>query len=63
VSDANVRDASDLPGFGDAPVLAAIPQISNTSDRRRRRLVFVFMGRRVYSGPVHCRHRVISALK
>ena len=40
-SDANVRDVRDLPVFGDAQVLAAIPHISNTRDRRRRRLVFV----------------------
>jgi uncharacterized protein involved in exopolysaccharide biosynthesis len=40
-SDTNVRDVRDLPAFGDAVVLASIPTISNTRDRRRRRLVFV----------------------
>jgi hypothetical protein len=40
-SDSNVRDTRDLPSFGDAPVLATIPNILNTRDRRRRRLVFV----------------------
>jgi polysaccharide chain length determinant protein (PEP-CTERM system associated) len=40
-SDSNVRDVRDLPAFGDAPVLASIPLISNTRDRRRHRLVFV----------------------
>jgi polysaccharide biosynthesis transport protein len=40
-SDANVRNVKDLPVFGDAAVLASIPHISNTSDRRRRRFVFV----------------------
>jgi polysaccharide biosynthesis transport protein len=38
-SDSKVRDVSDLPVFGDAVVLAAIPLISNTRDRRRRRFV------------------------
>jgi succinoglycan biosynthesis transport protein ExoP len=40
-SDARVRDARDLPMFGDSPVLASIPHILNTQDRRRRRLKFV----------------------
>ena len=40
-SDSNIRSVRDLPMFGDAQVLAAIPHISNTRDRRRRRLVFV----------------------
>lgn len=40
-SDSKVRDTRDLPSFGDAPVLATIPNILNTRDRRRRRLVFV----------------------
>jgi hypothetical protein len=40
-SDTNVRDVRDLPAFGDAVVLASIPSISNTRDRRRRRFVFV----------------------
>lgn len=40
-SDSNVRDTRDLPSFGGAPVLATIPEILNTRDRRRRRLVFV----------------------
>jgi polysaccharide biosynthesis transport protein len=40
-SDSKVRTIKDLPIFGDAIVLAAIPRISNTSDRRRRRVVFV----------------------
>lgn len=40
-SDSNIRDARDVPTFGDAPVLASIPTILNTRDRRRRRLVFV----------------------
>jgi len=37
-SDTNVRDVSDLPILGDAPVLAAIPMINNARDRRMRRL-------------------------
>jgi polysaccharide biosynthesis transport protein len=40
-SDSNIRDARDVPLFGDAPVLASIPTILNTHDRRRRRLVFM----------------------
>jgi polysaccharide biosynthesis transport protein len=40
-SDSRIRTMNDFPQFGDAQVLAAIPRISNTSDRRRRRLVFV----------------------
>lgn len=39
-SDPRLRDARDLPLFGDAPILAAIPNILTTSDRRRRRLAF-----------------------
>lgn len=39
-SDSNVRDVRDLPLFGDAQVLASIPLIQNSRDRRRRRLVF-----------------------
>jgi hypothetical protein len=38
--DANIRDARDLPKIGDGLVLASIPQILNTRDRRRRRFVF-----------------------
>jgi succinoglycan biosynthesis transport protein ExoP len=38
-SDSNIRDARDLPSLG--PVLAAIPAISNSRDRRARRLKFV----------------------
>lgn len=37
-SDTNVRDVSDLPVLGDALVLAAIPRIANSRDRRIRRL-------------------------
>jgi polysaccharide biosynthesis transport protein len=37
-SDTNVRDVSDLPVLGDALVLAAIPLIDNSRDRRMRRL-------------------------
>jgi succinoglycan biosynthesis transport protein ExoP len=40
-SDSNIRNAGDFPQFADAQVLASIPQISNSRDRRRRRLVFV----------------------
>jgi succinoglycan biosynthesis transport protein ExoP len=40
-SDSNIRDVRDIPMFGDAQVLASIPTILNTRDRRRRRLVFV----------------------
>jgi succinoglycan biosynthesis transport protein ExoP len=40
-SDTNVRDTSDLPVLGDAPVLAAIPLIHNSRDRRLRRLRLV----------------------
>ena len=40
-SDTNVRDTGDLPVLGDAPVLAAIPLIHNSRDRRRRRLKLV----------------------
>ena len=38
-SDSNIRDTGDFPVIGDAPVLASIPMISNSADRRRRRLV------------------------
>jgi polysaccharide chain length determinant protein (PEP-CTERM system associated) len=38
--DSTIRDTRDVPSFGDAPVLATIPEILNTRDRRRRRLVF-----------------------
>jgi polysaccharide chain length determinant protein (PEP-CTERM system associated) len=38
--DANIRDVRDLPKIGDGLVLASIPQILNTRDRRRRRFVF-----------------------
>jgi len=37
-SDTNVRDVGDLPVFGDVLVLAAIPRINNSRDRRMRRL-------------------------
>jgi succinoglycan biosynthesis transport protein ExoP len=40
-SDSNIRDARDLPSLGGAPVLAVIPEISNSRDRRMRRLRFV----------------------
>jgi polysaccharide biosynthesis transport protein len=40
-SDTNVRDTGDLPVLGDAPVLAAIPLINNSRDRRMRRLKLV----------------------
>ena len=40
-SDSRIRSVRDFPSFGDAQVLAAIPMISTTSDRRRRRIVFV----------------------
>jgi capsular polysaccharide biosynthesis protein len=40
-SDSNVRDTGDLPVLGDAPVLAAIPMIDNSRDRRMRRLRLV----------------------
>lgn len=40
-SDTNVRDTGDLPVLGNAPVLAAIPQINNSRDRRMRRLRLV----------------------
>ena len=40
-SDTNVRDVRDLPVLGDALVLAAIPRISNSRDRRLRRLKVV----------------------
>jgi len=40
-SDTNVRDTGDLPVLGDAPVLAAIPLINNSRDRRSRRLKLV----------------------
>lgn len=39
-SDAKIRDIGDFPQFGEAQVLAAIPLISTTADRRRRRVVF-----------------------
>ena len=40
-SDTNVRDVRDLPVLGDALVLAAIPRINNSRDRRVRRLKVV----------------------
>jgi uncharacterized protein involved in exopolysaccharide biosynthesis len=40
-SDTNVRDTGDLPVLGNAPVLAAIPLINNSRDRRMRRLKLV----------------------
>jgi polysaccharide biosynthesis transport protein len=40
-SDTNVRDTGDLPVLGNAPVLAAIPLINNSRDRRMRRLRLV----------------------
>jgi polysaccharide chain length determinant protein (PEP-CTERM system associated) len=39
--DPNIRDVHDLPVLGDALLLAAIPHISNSRDRRRRRLAVV----------------------
>ena len=39
--DSTVRSVGDFPQFGDAQVLGAIPRISNASDRRRRRFMFV----------------------
>jgi len=36
-----IRDATDLPAFGDAKLLANIPFITNTWDRRRQRLAFL----------------------
>jgi succinoglycan biosynthesis transport protein ExoP len=38
--DANIRDVRDLPKIGDGLVLASIPHILNTGDRRRRRFAF-----------------------
>lgn len=38
--DANIRNVKDFPQFADAQVLATIPRIANSKDRRRRRLVF-----------------------
>ncbi len=40
-TDSRVRGAGDLPEFPEASLLASIPHISNRSDRRRHRLVFV----------------------
>lgn len=40
-SDTNVRDTGDLPVLGDAPVLAAIPLINNSRDRRKHRMKLV----------------------
>jgi polysaccharide chain length determinant protein (PEP-CTERM system associated) len=40
-SDTNVRDTGDLPVLGNAPVLATIPMIDNSRDRRMRRLRLV----------------------
>jgi polysaccharide chain length determinant protein (PEP-CTERM system associated) len=40
-SDTNVRDTGDLPVLGNAPVLAAIPLINNSRDRRMRRVKLV----------------------
>jgi polysaccharide chain length determinant protein (PEP-CTERM system associated) len=39
-SDSNIRDSGDLSRIGDGLVLVSIPEIHNTRDRRRRRLVF-----------------------
>jgi polysaccharide chain length determinant protein (PEP-CTERM system associated) len=40
-SDSNIRDVRDLPKLGGVPLLATIPAISNTRDRRIRRIRFV----------------------
>ncbi|MBS0419153.1 MAG: hypothetical protein JSR66_15695 [Proteobacteria bacterium] len=40
-SDSNVRDTGDLPLLGNAPVLATIPLINTSRDRRVRRLRLV----------------------
>ncbi len=39
-ADSNVRHTRDLPEIAGVPMLATIPVILNTNDRRRRRLVF-----------------------
>jgi polysaccharide chain length determinant protein (PEP-CTERM system associated) len=39
-SDSNIRDVGDLAKIGGGVVLVSIPEIRNTRDRRKRRLVF-----------------------
>jgi succinoglycan biosynthesis transport protein ExoP len=43
-SDANIRSAADFPHFANVQVLANIPRIHNTRDRRKRRFAFVAWG-------------------
>lgn len=61
-SDRNVRDVSDLPVLGDALVLAAIPRISNSRDRRVRRLKVVSWAAAYTAAVLFVGSVVISAL-
>jgi succinoglycan biosynthesis transport protein ExoP len=61
-SDRNVRDVSDLPVLGDALVLAAIPRISNSRDRRVRRLKVVSWAAAYTTALLFVGAAVISAL-
>ena len=62
-SDGHVRNLKDLPLFGDAIVLASIPHISNTVDRRRRRLAFLSWAAAYVAALFIVGTVVISALK
>ena len=62
-SDSNIRDARDLPMFGDAQLLASIPKILNTHDRRRRRWVFASWAAAYSAAIFIVGATVISALK
>jgi uncharacterized protein involved in exopolysaccharide biosynthesis len=61
-SDTNVRDVGDLPVLGDALVLAAIPRISNSRDRRLRRLKIVSLAAAYSLAVVFVGAVVISAV-
>ncbi len=62
-SDLRIRDVRDLPLFGDAQILASIPTILNTRDRRRRRLAFVSWAAAYVIAVFVVGTTVVSALK